>query len=1371
MENLLPTNPYFIMTQHTTIQAKAVLAFVCLLFFLHTQISIGQTPQNWLQVGQKSANFYDIKKAFMRDNAAKLATFQSNTVDTLQDGDGEESEENRELIKYSRWAEWYEPRVWETNGDLSIIAQKEYEARSNFAVNSLKDNTSSLTLLNASWTLLGPVNQTNNMFGNGRVNNIRIDPTNSNILYACTPASQLFKSVNGGTSWTSISNGILASGVTDMAIDPTSTNTLYAVTGDGDQSLYHPYSAGVYKSTDGGTTWSATGLNYTQNNFVGLTSIIINPTTPSIIIVGGTTGIYRSINGGTTFTRTSTQAIRDLVFKPGDPNIVFAGSKYGGVFLRSADGGATWTQITSGLSAAGVADRYAVDVSPANADYVYLMATNTSYNMLGFYRSTDGGLNFTLMSTTPNIAGGQGWYDLAVAADPVTANTVYAAGIDILKSTDGGTTWTNLTNVYTSPAANTHPDVHDLTFAGTSTLYITNDGGVYKTTNAGTSWSNVSSNLSIAQPYGVGLSATNANLIISGHQDNGTNITSDLANWKQIFGGDGMISFIDRTNDNIMYGSTQNGGLRKSTNGGLSSSSFTTGFTGGYWVTPYLQDPITANVVYAGGDKVYKSTAGASWVAISPSFSSVRWIDIARTNSLIIYATNSTSLYKTVDGGINWTDVTGTMPTGGMLHVHIDVNNSNIIYVSKSSYFGSGIYRSTDAGATWALWATGLPNLPVNTVVTQVGRVGEVYCGTDLGIYYRNSLSTSWTAYATGLPPIPVRDLEIFYPTGKLRAATFGRGIWESPLNASPCSVYSGTVYVNALATGNNTGTSWANAFVDLQSALDAARNCSVITQIWVAAGTYYPTATTDRTISFSMVNGVAIYGGFPNTGTPTLAQRNLATNTTILSGDIGTLNNTTDNSYHVISNPAGVSNTAILDGFVITKGNANGSGTNTTGGGMINNSGTSPSLCSPKIDNCIFSNNVASANGGAVFNSAVGGNSNPVFTNCAFQNNSAVNGGAVYSDGRTSGTSSPAFINCTFDSNTGSTNGGALYNECTSGTCLPDFKNSIFWNNGGSKTFFSNNATIAVSYSSLESTVTNYTNGTGNVNSVVSPFVLAGLDIHLNSCASAINSGSDVVNTSTTDLDSKTRKFGVIDMGAYEYQISTIPSGTSNATVCNNTSASLTAICAVGTVKWYDAAGTGLLFTGSPFNTPNLSVATNYKVRCDMVTCTSSFVNVSVSINTVPPIPNVTNNYNTTIVAGESISLSATGCLIGAGNYVQWYKSADNTTVTMPVSPTVSSNYYAKCIETTNSIACGGAKSTDVAVPLADIISIITGNWETNGTWNLGRPPLATDFVIIGANHNVTVTTNAAVAKKVLYRTNGKITLGTNVVKLKVGN
>ena len=1101
--------------------------FFVLAFFLLTHNSFGQTPETWQQVAQRSTNFYEIKAAFLKENAARLAAWEQDMEDLRQGRISEITKGKYPGIKqFMRMAEWYEPRVKESNGDLQVMGQKDVEARLS-AMNSPEAVNA------ANWTLLGPASIPTNT-GNGRVNNIRIDPTNPNILYACTPASQLFKSSDAGVTWASISNGIPAIGVTDLAIDPTNTNILYALTGDGDQAIYHPYSAGLYKSTNGGASWNPTGLTYVQGNYVGLTCIIIHPTSPNTILVGGTNGIRRSTDGGATFTQTSTQSTQNLVFKSGDPNIVFAGSKYNGVLLRSVDNGTTWTQITAGLPVAGAAVKFVVDVSPVNTNYVYAMATNSSHDMQGFYRSTDGGLTFTLMATTPNIGGGQGWYDFAVCADPVNADIVYGCGVDVFKSINGGATWTNLTNVYTGGTTGVHPDMHDLTFSG-STLYLANDGGIYRTTNAGVNWTNISSNLTISQPYAIGLSATNPNTIIMGTQDNGTILTNNLTTWRLTRGGDGMIGFIDRTNNNNMYSSYQNGGLGRSTNGGASWSNALTGITGtGYWVTPYMQDPVSPATIYCGTNAVFKSTNGAAnWAPISPSFGSVRWLDVDRNNTQIIYAMTNATIQKTTNGGATWAPAATGIPTGvTLLHIHIDVNNSNILYLSAGSWYGNNLYRSTDAGASWSNWGTGLPGVPANTVLTVKGSPGEVYCGTDIGVYYRNTAAAGWTSFNTNLPPVPVRDLEIFYPTGALRAGTFGRGVWETQLEVPVCGFTGGIAYVNASAVGTNKGTSWANAFTDLKTAVTTinASPCNV-TQVWVAAGTYKPTTTVNRDISFSMVNGVTIYGGFPNTGNPILAQRNATNNITILSGDIGTAGNA-DNSYHVISNATGINNTAVLDGFVIANGNANTAGSfRNQGGGMFNSAGALD-ICSPKIDNCIFINNTATDVGGAVFNNGFNGTCSPVFTNCIFQNNTALNGAVLYSDGRSAGVASPLFTNCSFSNNTATTDGSVVYNFCTGGTCVASFTNCVFWGNGGVKTFFNNTGSVSAKNSLFEPLVANYTNVAGNLTTSSSPFVLAS-DLHLKDHSLAIDAGT-ATGAPLQDIDAVVRT-AVPDMGAYE--------------------------------------------------------------------------------------------------------------------------------------------------------------------------------------------------------------------------------------------
>jgi len=286
------------------------------------------------------------------------------------------------------------------------------------------------------------------------------------------------------------------------------------------------------------------------------------------------------------------------------------------------------------------------------------------------------------------------------------------------------------------------------------------------------------------------------------------------------------------------------------------------------------------------------------------------------------------------------------------------------------------------------------------------------------------SLSTSGilsgTPTQTGNFPFVVRA------TDDASAACEGSGTTYT-LRVNPPVVVSQPIrYVRQGGTGD--GTSWATASGNLQSQIDAPG----VEQVWVAAGLYKPTTTTgpnSRTISFSMKNGVAIYGGFPATGDPTFAQRGAVNPVTgqpsssTLSGDIGTVGDNTDNTYNVIYNGPGLTLTAILDGFVITGGNANNNQLNfgsRRGGGVYNDGGAIGQICSPTIRNCLFQHNAASNGGSALYNDASNGSASPQLTNCVFESNT---GGAIFNNSDL-GASSPVITNCSFLNNAG----GGIY-------------------------------------------------------------------------------------------------------------------------------------------------------------------------------------------------------------------------------------------------------------------------------------------------------------------------------------------------------
>lgn len=408
-------------------------------------------------------------------------------------------------------------------------------------------------------------------------------------------------------------------------------------------------------------------------------------------------------------------------------------------------------------------------------------------------------------------------------------------------------------------------------------------------------------------------------------------------------------------------------------------------------------------------------------------------------------------------------------------------------------------------------------------------------------------------------------------------------------------------LYVKANATGANTGSSWTDAFTNLQDAFNYGCT-SALTEIWVARGTYKPGTT--RAASFAMLPGVKIYGGFEGIESdlsqrPAIDPMNGAPSSSTLSGDLGQAGR----AYHVVYNPSSLSLTASaqLDGFVITGGNANGQLDNQYyGGGMYNDGNGSGKSCSPTIANCLFVNNQTSAFGGAIYNGGtLGGLASPTLINCAFVSNTAQMGGAIYNDGvqgmsspritncffgnnqvsafggalyneGRSGNSSPALVNCGFLNNSAGTgNGGALSNSGAFGVCLPTFTNCSFqgntaylgalminsgvdgnctpqftncviFNQGGSNAIYNSFSSASLLYSLVEPTVTGYTTDPSNLTVTSNPFSST-TSLTLNACTPAINAGlssASGINGITTDLANNARIVGAaVDIGAYEFQ------------------------------------------------------------------------------------------------------------------------------------------------------------------------------------------------------------------------------------------
>jgi photosystem II stability/assembly factor-like uncharacterized protein len=520
----------------------------------------------------------------------------------------------------------------------------------------------------------------------------------------------------------------------------------------------------------------------------------MDPDDSNSLLAATTNGIYRTTNSGSTWTQVLTGSFRDIIANPNAASNTFYACT-GSVIYKSTNNGASFASVTT-ISGS---NRIALAVTPANTDYVYALSSKSSDNGFnGLYKSTNSGTSFAVQSTTPNVlnyseigtgTGGQGWYDLCIAASPTNAETIYIGGVNIWKSTNGGVNWTLNAFWYgISGVAEVHADKHAFGWQTPTKLWSCNDGGVYFTENEGTTWTDRSSGIIASQMYRLGVSQSDAK-VITGLQDNGTKLRSTSGVWSDILGGDGMECLIHPTNASIMYGCIQYGELHRSTNGGSSWTNIKDNIDpnlSGSWITPYVLDPQTPATIYAAYANLYKSTnQGNTWTVIGPTSAigtgNKTILEISKSNPSTIYVGTSGSIYTTTNGGTSWRRI--PLP-GTISSLEIHPTKPKTLWVTLSNYTsGNKIFKTIDGGFTWVNISGTLPNVPFNHVVHNDDLSESVYIAGDVGVFYINNDLTDWQAFSTNLPNVEVFELEIDYAEDKLFAATYGRGLWSSDLN------------------------------------------------------------------------------------------------------------------------------------------------------------------------------------------------------------------------------------------------------------------------------------------------------------------------------------------------------------------------------------------------------------------------------------------------------------------------------------------------------------------------------------------------------------------------------------------------------------
>ena len=754
---------------------------VLLIFLINVTLAFSQTWEEEAYEKNPNSNFFDLKESF--ENYRKIVPYTK--------GNG--------YKPYARKIDFLESRIDNNGAFYPNLLWDEWK----------KIKTNSKSEESSNWIPLGPFDvpiilSNNKKRGNGRVNCIEFHPSDPNIFWAGTPGGGLWKTTDGGNTWTTNTDNLPVLGVSDVIIDPTNTDIMYLATGDGDG--HDTYSIGILKSIDGGLTWDTTGLSYSVHQEIEVNKLEMNPNNTDSIFTVTENNIFVTADGGVSWNTVGPNGRwRDIHYKPENTNVLYATKQTSGTsnVYRSLDGGSTWQVCDNGVAGGGKR-RPAIAVTPANPEVIYSLFSDAAWGYHGLYKSSDGGDNWTLQSDTPNVlgrdtdgssVGGQSWYDMTLAVSTTDENHILVGGINLWESLDGGVTW----NIAGSSGSSSnysymHVDHHAAEFNPiNNTAYVGNDGGVYKYFDLLNTWVDISDGLEISQFYKIGLSKNNDYRLVVGAQDNGTERLTGNA-WQAIRGSDGMECIIDEYDDNIIYSSSQYGGLKVTYNGGVDWNNAKPVSYDGAWVTPYKMHPLDNNVIVAGYNVVYKTnTATASWDSISPSFGQLKTIALAPSDLNYIYAATYTGIWITKDDGQNWSSIKAGLPSGNISDITVSNNNPNRVFVTMSSYNDDQkVYESNDAGSSWInISGSTLPNLPVNCIVFQSYANDDLYIGTDIGVYHKDNTMSDWQLFNSGLPFVSVRELEIQYNIGKLRAATFGRGVWESDLNSFPSSVNS----------------------------------------------------------------------------------------------------------------------------------------------------------------------------------------------------------------------------------------------------------------------------------------------------------------------------------------------------------------------------------------------------------------------------------------------------------------------------------------------------------------------------------------------------------------------------------------------------
>lgn len=662
------------------------------------------------------------------------------------------------------------------------------------------------------WTMQGPANI------GGRCNTLAVMPGDENTVLAGFSAGGIFKTTDGGLNWHPVFDDHIELSIGDIIFDPTDPNIVYAGTGDPNLPSIVFNGDGIFKSTDAGESWQYLGL--AQQGIVS--KIQIDPSNSQIIYAAtmgnpyvrdNERGIYKTTDGGATWQQVlfvSDQAgASDLVINPANPLILYASFwdrirnnsesvVYGphARVYKTTDGGATWTHLSGGLPTE-VMGRTGLAISAQNPDKLYVVYIDSLSTTGGMFKTTDGGTTWSPVDVNAleDKCGDFGWYFGKITLNPANDEEVYFHGIILWRKAAGATTWLT--------AAGGHADSHDLVILPSGKRYWANDGGVYRKETNLNYWIRCK-NLPTTQFYHTNFNPHTPDIYWAGAQDNGIKKGNALAinDWANVYPADGFRCGFHPDDPNTYWVEIQNGAIMKTTDGGA------TWQVGQYclgtgdrcnWDTPYFISSHQPDQHFAATYRVYISSTGTSWSAISgdltdgiifgPRFHTVSCLNESPVlPGKLMAGTSDGNVWRRDPNG-GWVNITAGLPDRYVTSVHGSPTLPNRIFTSHSGFrdneYIPHIHRSDDNGQTWTDISGNLPQIPVNDLVVLAGHADSVlFAATDAGVYFTLNSGATWARLGGNMPFIPVFDIEQNPVRKELMAATYARGLWTFPLDS-----------------------------------------------------------------------------------------------------------------------------------------------------------------------------------------------------------------------------------------------------------------------------------------------------------------------------------------------------------------------------------------------------------------------------------------------------------------------------------------------------------------------------------------------------------------------------------------------------------